>query len=150
MTGNKMKTQNYKKIYNVTFEVLTAVKMTMLLFWVVTPCRLEGMYKRFRGLKMEKVSVSETLVSTYEPTLRHSPEHREKKRKDYPGWDSKRNLSVHVANGNSYAFFYRRKHSIIHGLHLICILQQLPHRLWVEQKKTHCLQPGGLLRVKAL
>jgi hypothetical protein len=29
-----------KNLKRVTFEVLTAVKMPMLVFWVVTPCRL--------------------------------------------------------------------------------------------------------------
>jgi hypothetical protein len=29
------------------FEVLTAVKMSMLFFWVVTPCGLVGRYQRF-------------------------------------------------------------------------------------------------------
>jgi uncharacterized membrane protein YqjE len=30
-----------------TFEVLTVVKMTMLVIWVVTPCGLVGRYQRF-------------------------------------------------------------------------------------------------------
>lgn len=30
---------------NVRSEVLTVVKMTMLFFWVITPCRFEGRYK---------------------------------------------------------------------------------------------------------
>jgi hypothetical protein len=29
------------------FEVLTAVRMTMLLFWVVSPCRLVSRYQHF-------------------------------------------------------------------------------------------------------
>jgi hypothetical protein len=51
----------------VRFEVLTAVKMMILLFWVVTPCRLVG-------LKMETVCFSETLASTDESTRRQNPE----------------------------------------------------------------------------
>jgi hypothetical protein len=64
-------------------EVLTAVKMSMLLFWVVTPCRLVGCcYKRFgrkncpfrteanSTLKMERVCFSETLVCTYKSKWR--------------------------------------------------------------------------------
>jgi hypothetical protein len=41
----------YKRLdcYYVRFEVLTVVKMTMLFFWVVTPCRLVGRYQRFGG-----------------------------------------------------------------------------------------------------
>jgi hypothetical protein len=31
----------------VRFEVLRSVKMTMLFFWVVTPCRLVDRYQRF-------------------------------------------------------------------------------------------------------
>jgi hypothetical protein len=31
------------------FEVLTAVKMLMLIFWVFTPYGLVGTYKRFGG-----------------------------------------------------------------------------------------------------
>jgi hypothetical protein len=29
------------------FEVLTAAKMLMLFFWIVTPCTLVGRYQRF-------------------------------------------------------------------------------------------------------
>jgi hypothetical protein len=31
------------------FEVTTAVKMSMLIFWVVTPCGLVGRYQSFGG-----------------------------------------------------------------------------------------------------
>jgi hypothetical protein len=31
------------------FEVLTAVKISTLVFWVVTPCGLVGRYQRFGG-----------------------------------------------------------------------------------------------------
>jgi hypothetical protein len=31
------------------FNILTAVKISMLVFWVVTPCGLVGRYHRFRG-----------------------------------------------------------------------------------------------------
>jgi hypothetical protein len=31
------------------FEVFTAMKMPMLIFWVVTPCELVGRYQRFGG-----------------------------------------------------------------------------------------------------
>jgi hypothetical protein len=52
----------------VRFEVLTAVKMSMLVFWVVTPCGLVA-------LKMEAVCSRETLVSTYKSTRRYDPEY---------------------------------------------------------------------------
>jgi hypothetical protein len=45
----------------------------MLLFWVVTPCRLVGRYQR-SALKMETVCFYETLVSTYESTKNHNPQ----------------------------------------------------------------------------
>jgi hypothetical protein len=34
---------------NMMFEFLTAVKMSMLVSWVVAPCRLTEVYRRFRG-----------------------------------------------------------------------------------------------------
>jgi hypothetical protein len=54
---------------HVSSEVLTAVNISMLLFWVVTSCGLVGKY-----LKTETVCFFETLVSTYEYTRRHNPE----------------------------------------------------------------------------
>jgi hypothetical protein len=50
----------------VRFEILTTVKMLMLVFWVVTQYRLVRRYQRFwvSALKMEAVYSSETLVST--------------------------------------------------------------------------------------
>jgi hypothetical protein len=33
-----------------SFEVFTAVKISMLVFWVVTPCGFVGRYKRFGGI----------------------------------------------------------------------------------------------------
>jgi hypothetical protein len=50
----------------------------MLFFWVMTPCGPVRMYQCFgeiySALKMETLSVSVTLVSTYECILRHNPE----------------------------------------------------------------------------
>jgi hypothetical protein len=66
------------KYLTAIFEVLTGVNMTMLFFWVVTPCGLVGRYKHFGEtyniLKMETVCFSETLVFIYESTRRHNPE----------------------------------------------------------------------------
>jgi hypothetical protein len=52
-------------------DVLTVVKMSMLVIWVVPPCGLVGRFQRFGGkyylhlaLKMEAIYSSETLVST--------------------------------------------------------------------------------------
>jgi hypothetical protein len=58
------------------FEVLTAVKMLMLVFWIVTPCGLVGRYQRFGGtyclhlqvFSPKAVCSSQTLVSTYKST----------------------------------------------------------------------------------
>jgi hypothetical protein len=64
------------------FGVITAVKMSLMVFWAVTPCGIVDRYRRFGGtyclqlqgktyktsrLKMEAVCSSETLVSTYSP-----------------------------------------------------------------------------------
>jgi hypothetical protein len=51
-------------------SILTAVKMSMLAFWVVTPCGLVGRYQ----MKMETVCSSDILVSTYNSTRGHNPE----------------------------------------------------------------------------
>jgi hypothetical protein len=63
----------------VRFEVLTAVKIPMLFFWVVTPCRTSVLKKhtlsfRVSVLMMEAVSASETSVNIYQTTLRNNPE----------------------------------------------------------------------------
>jgi hypothetical protein len=39
-----------------TFEVLTTVKMTMLLYWAVTPCRLIGRYQSFGEIHLSSSS----------------------------------------------------------------------------------------------
>jgi hypothetical protein len=61
---------------SVGFEALTAVRMTMLLSWVVTPCRRVDTNVTSSALKMETVCFSETLVSTYESARRRIPEKR--------------------------------------------------------------------------
>jgi hypothetical protein len=62
------------------FKFLTAVKMSMLVFWVVTPFELVGRYQRFRGPEDGAVCSSETLISAYKFTRRYNPEdqHRHK------------------------------------------------------------------------
>jgi hypothetical protein len=61
-----------KKLEYVRSEVFTAVRMLMLLFWALAPCRL------FRAkasvMKMETVCFSETLASTDESARRQNPE----------------------------------------------------------------------------
>jgi hypothetical protein len=47
------------------------VKLSMLVFWVITPCGLVGCYHHFReiyALKVETVCFSKMLVSVYEST----------------------------------------------------------------------------------
>jgi hypothetical protein len=39
-------TKLYTSRISVKFEVLKAVRLSMLVFWVVTPCGLVGRYKR--------------------------------------------------------------------------------------------------------
>jgi hypothetical protein len=68
----------------VGFEVLTAMSMKIVVFWVVAPCSLEEVYHRFRGpcclhhqgdaLMMEAARTSETLVNFYQTTRRYNPE----------------------------------------------------------------------------
>jgi hypothetical protein len=51
------------------FQVLMAVKMSLLVFWIVMLCGLVGRNQHleniFSALKMESVCSSETLVSIY-------------------------------------------------------------------------------------
>jgi hypothetical protein len=37
------------KVKHVGFQVLTAVSMKIAIFWVVAPCSLVEVYRRFRG-----------------------------------------------------------------------------------------------------
>jgi hypothetical protein len=51
--------------------------MKMAVFWVVAPCSLVEVYRRFRGayyLMMEAVSTSETSVNIYQITRLNIPE----------------------------------------------------------------------------
>jgi hypothetical protein len=73
----------FKYFYAEDFEVLSAVNMSMLFFWVVTLCGLVGRYQRFGGtyvyflgLKMKAVCSSEILVFTYKSTQRYNPENQ--------------------------------------------------------------------------
>jgi hypothetical protein len=69
---------------SVKFEVFTAVRMIMFIFWVLAPCRLVGRCQRF-GEAYTAVSIftaeageicfSETLASTDESTRRQNPKH---------------------------------------------------------------------------
>jgi hypothetical protein len=49
----------------------------MAVVWVVAPCRLVWVYRRFRGqsCSTEVVSTSETLLNSYQCTRRYYPEH---------------------------------------------------------------------------
>jgi hypothetical protein len=49
--------------------------MEMAVFWVVAPCSLVQVYRRFRGvLMMEAASTSKTSVNFYQTTRRNNPE----------------------------------------------------------------------------
>jgi hypothetical protein len=59
------------------FEAFTTVKMMMILFWVLAPCRLVGKCHHFREiycLHLQTVCFSETLASTNESTPCQNPE----------------------------------------------------------------------------
>jgi hypothetical protein len=62
------------------FDILTEVKMLILVFRVLMPCGLVGRYQRFSktlifsGLKMEIVCFCKILVSTYKSTQHYNPE----------------------------------------------------------------------------
>jgi hypothetical protein len=59
----------------VGFEVFTAASMKMAVFWVVAPCNLVDVYRRFRGIRPDDGgSTSETLVNFYDNTRRYNPE----------------------------------------------------------------------------
>jgi hypothetical protein len=51
---------------NIRFEVLMAVKISVLVFWAVTPCGLVA-------LKMEAGCFSEMFVPTYKSTWHYNP-----------------------------------------------------------------------------
>jgi hypothetical protein len=48
--GNAINKIIFPKTAFIIFEVLTAVKTSMLVFWLVTPNRLAGKYQRFGGI----------------------------------------------------------------------------------------------------
>jgi hypothetical protein len=58
-----------RKYRSVTFEILTAVKIPMMVFWAMMPCGPVGGYQRFGGTyclhlqKVEKMCSSQTFVA---------------------------------------------------------------------------------------
>jgi hypothetical protein len=64
------------------FEVLAAVSTKIAVVWVVAPCSLVDVYRRFRGicclhqiaLMMEAARTSETFINFYQTTRRYNPE----------------------------------------------------------------------------
>jgi hypothetical protein len=74
MLSSSHYSESVKTTYRVRSEVLIAVKIPVVVFWVVTPCSDEAGYQSFRGLfclylhstlKMEASRSSETLVSCH-------------------------------------------------------------------------------------
>jgi hypothetical protein len=58
----------------VSLAVLTAVTLKMAVFWVVAPCRLLSVYRRFRGLYCLHHQGDElSLVNSYQTTRRYNP-----------------------------------------------------------------------------
>jgi hypothetical protein len=69
----------------VRFQVLTVARMMTTVFWIVAPCSLVEVYRRFRGpcclhhqgdesLIMEAASTPETSVNVYQTTRHNNPE----------------------------------------------------------------------------
>jgi hypothetical protein len=61
----------------VKLEVLTTDSVKMVLFWVVAPCRLVEVYRRFRGaccLRHQEDRRSKTSVNFYPTTRCNNPE----------------------------------------------------------------------------
>jgi hypothetical protein len=48
--------------------------MGMAVFWVVAPCSLVEVYRRFIALMVEAASTSDTSVNVYQTTRRNIPE----------------------------------------------------------------------------
>jgi hypothetical protein len=69
-TGNRnFEQDNLKRIRKVsTFEIYTAMKIQVEVFWVVTPCSDVG-YQRFGG----PCSINQGMVSYHIATWRHNP-----------------------------------------------------------------------------
>jgi hypothetical protein len=62
---------------DVRFQVLTVASMKMAVFWVVAPCNLVEVCRRFRerrALMMEASNTTETSVNLYQTTRRNKPE----------------------------------------------------------------------------
>jgi hypothetical protein len=59
-------------------KVRNRLRKKMAVFWVVAPCSLVEVYRRFRGASiirvMEAASTSETLVNIYQTTWCNNPE----------------------------------------------------------------------------
>jgi hypothetical protein len=58
----------------VRFEFLTVTSMKMAVFWVVAPCSLVEVYRRFRGACCLHHQDNETSVNFYQTTWRNNPE----------------------------------------------------------------------------
>lgn len=87
----------YTWAYKTTlFEVLTAVKKSMIFICFVTPCGLVCMSVPTSALQMEAVYSCKTLVSTWQSTWRYNPEDQHRP---------------------SLCLFYRRLHKPIHNVY---------------------------------
>jgi hypothetical protein len=99
----------------VRFQILTAVKMSMLDCWVVTPRRLQGRYQRFGGIYCHHLQDSMFLRRTgiyLQATQRHNTEYK----------------LVHWSVVAHSAWMIRRSlHSFITSLFLTCIVSLITH-----------------------
>jgi hypothetical protein len=74
--------QNSQHLFLCEISGFGAVSTKMAVFWVVTPCGLVWVYRRFRSpysnigkMLMQAASTSETSVKLYQTTRRYNPEH---------------------------------------------------------------------------
>jgi hypothetical protein len=98
----------------VKFQVLTAVSMKMVIFWVIAPCSLEEVHRRFRGVchlhhqgsssiiapMIEAARTSETSVNFYH-TIRRNNSDRNAVFRD---------LSMHCERVGLFYFKIKQEH----------------------------------------
>jgi hypothetical protein len=120
--------------YFIRFEVLTAVKMSMLVFWVITPCELEG--PTFRRNILPPSSGLKMLVSTYN-SIRHYYSEDQYRKSNYliPLPLKCTNLSTQTTSTSEEFLFLLREHDISYKP-CSCLIQGLTTTGCQNKQKT--------------